>query len=251
MSDRSSNFRDRPEGVTIPAMWLAFAASLLLHLAVLWQWLPRLHLLSPDETRPGVATSTLLVRLAPPPSPPPAAKAPAQLPAPVPRARPPIVAARPRPAPPVIALKRPAPEVPLPPPIVPKPAETAPPRAPAMGDLASYIEARRRARGQPAPGASAENTAIVKPVEDDKARSDRIVAENLGTPRAQTFGYDPKQGGGLFQIRRMGYDYAEFYFFGWNEDVRRNTKQLIEVRRGDNRDLRIAVVRRMISIIRE
>ncbi|MBK5105057.1 MAG: hypothetical protein JJE42_12485, partial [Burkholderiales bacterium] len=58
MSDRSSNFRDRPEGVTIPAMWLAFAASLLLHLAVLWQWLPRLHLLSPDETRPGVATST-------------------------------------------------------------------------------------------------------------------------------------------------------------------------------------------------
>ncbi|MBE0627229.1 MAG: hypothetical protein IH606_20715 [Burkholderiales bacterium] len=120
-----------------------------------------------------------------------------------------------------------------------------------MGDLAAYIEARRRARGLPAPGPSAENSAILKPVEDDKARSNRIVAENLGTQRAQTFGYDPKQGGGLFQITRMGYDYAEFYFFGWNEDMRRNTKQLIEVRKGGNGDLRIAVVRRMISIIRE
>ena len=49
----------------------------------------------------------------------------------------------------------------------------------------------------------------------------------------------------------MGYDDAEFMFYGWNRDIRRNTTQLIEVRRGNNSDIRIAVVRRIIAIIRE
>ena len=127
----------------------------------------------------------------------------------------------------------------------------APARPPADGDLTSYIEARRRARAQSAPDASAQSVANAQPVEDDKARSNRIVAANLGTQRAQTFGYDPTQGGGVFQIVRMGYDNAEFTFFGWNKEIRRNTKQQIEVRKGNNSDIRIAVVRKMISIIRD
>jgi hypothetical protein len=49
----------------------------------------------------------------------------------------------------------------------------------------------------------------------------------------------------------MGYDSAEFVFFGWNKEIRRNTKQLIEVRKGTNSDIEIAVVRKVISIIRE
>ena len=49
----------------------------------------------------------------------------------------------------------------------------------------------------------------------------------------------------------MGYTSAEFTFFGWNKDIRRRTKQLIEVEKGANSDIRIAVVRRMIAIIRE
>jgi hypothetical protein len=40
-------------------------------------------------------------------------------------------------------------------------------------------------------------------------------------------------------------------FFGWNRQVRRNTAQLIDVRKGEHSDIRLAVVRRMISIIRE
>jgi hypothetical protein len=68
--------------------------------------------------------------------------------------------------------------------------------------------------------------------------------------RTPTFG-DDRNGGGIFRIERMGYDAAEFYFFGWNTDIRRNSKQLIEVRKGDNPDIRIAVVRRMIAIIRD
>lgn len=249
MSDGPGNSRDRPDGVTIPTIWLALALSLLIHVAVLWQWLPKLRLPSPDEIKLGEANGSLLVHLAPPPGPPPSPKRPVQPPAPTLDARPPIVAARPRPTPPVIAFNRPPPNTQSPPPTVPD--ITAPARPPADGDLASYIEARRRARAQSAPDASAESVANAQPVEDDKARSNRIVAANLGTQRAQTFGYDPTQGGGVFQIVRMGYDNAEFAFFGWNKEIRRNTKHQIEVRKGNNSDIRIAVVRKMISIIRE
>ena len=49
----------------------------------------------------------------------------------------------------------------------------------------------------------------------------------------------------------MGYDYAEFVFYGWNKDINRDTMQHIEVRKGNASDIRVAVVRRMIAIIRE
>jgi hypothetical protein len=49
----------------------------------------------------------------------------------------------------------------------------------------------------------------------------------------------------------MGLNDAAFIFFGWNKDIGRNSRQLIEVERGDNSDIRIAVVRKMIAIIRE
>jgi hypothetical protein len=162
------------------------------------------------------------------------------------------VAARPRPAPPppVIALNKPRPDAPSPP-AVTVPAKPAPP-APGP-DLSSYIEAQRRARAAaeaPAPLPSA-NQASPAPAEDAAARGDRAIAANLGLNRAPTFGADPRSGGGIFQIQRLGYSDAEFLFYGWNKDIRRNTTQLIEVRKGDASDIRIAVIRRMIAIIRE
>lgn len=116
--------------------------------------------------------------------------------------------------------------------------------APAEGDLASYIEARRRARSAAAPAAA-------PPAEDADARAKRAIASNLGSIQNRTFGYDPRQGGGMFQIESMSVDHAEFVFYGWNNDIGRNIKQLIEVGRGNHSDIRIAVVRRMIAIIRE
>ena len=88
-------------------------------------------------------------------------------------------------------------------------------------------------------------------MEDEDARRNRIVAQNLGSGRAPTFGEQPKGSGGIFQIEHMYYDYADFQFYGWNRDIKRNTRQLIEVRLGNNKDIRLAVVRKMISIIRE
>ena len=68
--------------------------------------------------------------------------------------------------------------------------------------------------------------------------------------RTPTYGPERK-GGGIFQLERVGYTSAEFTFFGWNKDIRRRAKQTIEVQIGANPDIRIAVVRRMIVIIRE
>lgn len=108
--------------------------------------------------------------------------------------------------------------------------------------MESYIAARRAARGAPP---------TPPPVNEADERSKSIVANNLDSVNNRTFGYDPRQGGGVFQIERLAYDHAEFIFYGWNKEIRRNTKQLIDVRKGDNSDIRIAVVRKMVAIIRE
>ena len=249
--------RNRRDGVTIPTIWIAVALSVLLHVAVLWKWLPqlKLHLPSEELSERGETSGSLVVQLAPaphPPSSPQSAPALQSQPAPAPaRPAPPP----PRPPAPVIAMRTPspaAPAVPAPAPPAPAPAAPpAPPRAQTDGDLASFIEARRRARGDTAAPPSSGIATNAPSVEDDNARSNRIAAANLATQRKQTFGYDPSQGGGVFQLVRVGYSDAEFLFFGWNKDIRRNTKQLIEVRKGNNADTRIAVIRRMIAIIRE
>ena len=141
-----------------------------------------------------------------------------------------------------MAQQAPAPAV-VPPPETPAVAAPAP--SPVEGDLSSYLEARRRARGAAPDGGLSTPSA-----DDERERHNRSVAANLGLDRTPTFGTD-RNGGGVFKIERMGYDVAEFYFFGWNTDIRRNSRQLIEVRKGDNPDIRIAIIRRMIAIIRD
>ena len=111
------------------------------------------------------------------------------------------------------------------------------------------IEARRRARAasqSSAPAADAPPT----PADDDIARRDRIVAANLGA-KTEAFGFDPRNGGGVFQIVSFNPDYADFKFYGWRQDIGRRAAQVFEVRKGNNPDIGIAVVRKMIAIIRE
>lgn len=253
MSDWLDASRNRRDSVTIPTIWVALALSLLIHLAVVWQWLPRIRLPSLDEPERSDARGQLRVRLAPPPGPPPAPPPSPALrtpPSPTLRARPPKAAPRPRPAPRILALAPPAQGVPSPPPAAPSVSAPIPARPTADGDLASYIEARRRARAESAPSVFPGSVASAPPVEDDNARANRIAAANLGTNRTPSFGQDPTKGG-VFQVERIGYESAEFLFFGWNSDIRRNTVQRFEVSKSNNSDIRIAVVRRMIAIIRE
>lgn len=234
--------------VSIPAVWVAFALSLVFHAAVLWGWVPRVHDVSLASPEPGKASGPLVVELAPQPSratsSPLAAQSSSALQAPSTKRAPlPKAAPRPQLATPVIAQDQPAPAI-APSPVIPSVAAPAP--TPVEGDFSSYLEARRRARG----AAPEDSASSAPPVEDERERHNRAVAANLGLNRTPTFGPDPT-GGGIFQIQRLSNDAAEFIFFGWNKDIRRNSKQLIEVRKGDNSDIRIAIVRRMIAIIRD
>jgi len=259
--------RRRHDVVTIPTVWLAVVLSLLVHVAALWLVVPRLRFLA--DARDAGQASSLAVQLVPPtslaanvarPAPAPPAAAPEQ-PAPPSQQRPirpRRVPAKPQPqiAPrPPIALDKPAPSLPEPAQApetlsVPEPAAKPPPMPPAPAqDLAAYVEARRRARGEVAASSPADAAAAA--AKGDLERRDQIVAANLGLGRTPTFNRDKTDAGGIFQIRELGYDDARFYFFGFDKDINREAKQLIEVRRGNNSDIRIAVVRKMIAIIRE
>lgn len=214
----------------------ALLLSMLIHAAALWvapQTPLRPAELSDDPARRGPLSLRLVPRGLPAPvaEPPPAASRPPAPPPPKPKPAPP-----PKPLPPVPATK--------PAPVEPVPAPVTPPPAAISGDLAAYIEARRRNRPD-APSVTVPAT------EDKDERARRIIEGNLGSTRDQAFGYDPKKTGGMFNIEQLGSDYAEFVYHGWRSDIGRNTKQLIAVRKGSNPDIRIAVVRRMIALIRE
>lgn len=247
----------RRDGITISKFQLAIAFSVLLHVAALWQW--RIEQNKPPDNdvappltvkllplpplpgpAPGIATPSPVLRK-PPVTPPPrmAAAEPTLAPS-LPQAANPA----PKAAPPVLAIEPPAAAPMTVPPRVADAATPAPPRTPPPGDFATFLEAQRRARGESAPPAAA-------PAEDENARATRLAIANLATPKAQGFGGDPNRSGGIFTMKHKGVDYAEFMFYGWHADARRDLAQLVEVRKGSHPTIELAVVRRMIEIIRE
>ena len=241
----------RHDDIRISAIRVAFAVSLLVHALALWSFLPHMmRIVTPSDSDKGDSGSPLAVDLVPKAGPPGA------MPAPPPPPPEPLVALRPpsKSVPPPRAAARP----PSPPPVMtaPRQAPNAPAMAPApphpapATDLAAYVEAKRRERGD-APSSAPPSSSTSKAEEDENERQNRIIAANIGLNGRPSFGKDPKNGGGIFQIKTMEYSYAEFYFFGWNKDISRNSKQVIEVRKGNNPDIQIAIVRRMIEIIRE
>ena len=228
--------------VAVPRVWLMIALSILIHIAILFLWVPRTRLFNPGDQDEEQIADRLQVQLAAEPTPPPPQSPPPTQAAPPPPARPPRIIPRTQP-PPVVRLSPPeAPVIVPPPPPPPAPAAATPrPSPPVEGDLAAYVQARRRERGEAEPAA----------VEDEAAKFNRAIAANLPAPARGSATQDAKRGGGIFEIKRMTYDDAAFEFYGWNTAMGRKTPQLIEVRKGMNSDMRIAVVRRMIVIIRE
>src|SRR5438093_12652931 len=219
MNDWRYDRSNRHDVVTIPLVWLAFALSLLVHVAALWVWLPQMHDLSAANAELGKASSTLAVELEPKPSSRATPPSPSQPPtlaqaSPPPRAAPPRTAAKQRPAPPVIALNKHESEVtiaPTPPPVEQPPPVVAP--KPVEGDLASYIEARKRERGESVASATQSTAPSAQSAESDIERRNRIVATNLGLNRPATFGYGQRNAGGIFQLEQLNYDFAEFCYF--------------------------------------
>ena len=240
--------RARHGDITRRRVEITLVLSLLLHGVAMWAWLP----LTP-KIRPGdMSTSEdqpLSLRLVPSPqatpAPPPAVMREAP-PKQATRPTPPRRAAPPPPAtPPVIAVPAPAPAPPVAvaPPSPPVTAAPVPPPPAMAGDLASYIAERRRARGE-----IGEAPATV---DSEALRRERAIASNLASLQTSTFGNAPQSGGGTFQIRRLDFDEAQFTFYGWNRDINRRTFQVIDVRRGTEPTIHMAIVRKIITIIRD
>jgi len=253
MSDWFDGPRERRDIVQIPAIWLAFALSLLIHLVLLWKLLPRNYLLPAQTAERSAAADRLQVRLMPSPSPrsAPSHASVRKAQSPSMRARRPPKAAARTPPRRTMALAKPERNIPATPPIANPPPTTAPTsgRPPAIGNLASLLdEAGRLARSKSS--ASLRSEPSTPPVEDADARDLRIAEANLGLGRTPTFGNDPIRGGGEFEITSMEYDDARLKFFGWDKDIDRNALQIFTVRLGNNKNMQIAVVRKIIEIIR-
>jgi outer membrane biosynthesis protein TonB len=213
----------------------ALALSLAAHLLVLTLTpKPRFDPIGPmDEREPlrvEIVTRAPQAEVVPAPTP-----APPQVrPQPVPR--PPPRTVRPAPVP--------APRVPQPTPEPPKPApEIAPaPRAPAF-DMAAMIEARRQRR-LAAEAAAARGAPPPEPGVQSQDPAVASLNRNLQSLRG-------REGvGGIFQILHMGTRTGEFAFNGWRPDSQRQWREVIEVDAGPGGNLELAMVRRMIELIR-
>lgn len=260
--------RNRHDSISLPTIRLALVLSLLLHAAVLLQWGPRLRLSALDDAlAPDRSSGPLVVQITPEPPPatpqeparipPPSRAAEPQAPSPPAVSAPPArretpskPAARAPASPPRIARDSPSPRAPPAPSPTPSiTPEPAPRSATLGGDFMADMQARRQAREQRQQIAAADVLSDAVRMDEEERRRE-IVANNLGLGRAPTFG-DARSSGGVFRIERLGYHDAEFTFFGWNRDIERKSRQRIEVRRGDHPTIELAVVRRMIVIIRE
>jgi hypothetical protein len=148
--------------------------------------------------------------------------------APVPRVRPPVVPRFPAPPRPSKAIEPP------PPPPVEEPL--SPPKV----DMMAMIEARRAQR-RAAEAAAARGQEMREPTPEEAAAA----AINRNLRRSPNEGVS-----GVFQILHIGTRTAEFAFNGWRSDSERQWREVIEVDAGLNGDVELAVVRRMIQLIR-
>lgn len=139
----------------------------------------------------------------------------------------------PAPRPPILATPQPA--------LVPPVPEAKRP-APSF-DMAAMIEARRQQRhaAEEATPPQAEAPAPAPPGQDEGLAS---LNRNLQT-------LSGREGvGGIFTILHMGTRTGEFAFNGWRPDSRRQWREVVEVDAGPGGNLELAMVRRMIELIR-
>ena len=181
----------------------------------------------------------------------PAPKSPARPPTPTPRTRTPASQPQNR-----IAINR-GPRAPfvVPPPTTAQPSvqqptpdvrPTPPQSAPTQENFEDVLAARQRARRAQNGGAPDEV------LESDDERANRIAKANIAAQmRSASPGQDQDQAGGIFELTHVGINDAEFVFNGWNRDFRRKLGKTYDVRANADGDIRLAVIRQMILIIRD
>ena len=235
---------------------VALVFSVVVHLLLLLTLAPKLLTIGAPD---GEAEKTITVDLAPLPSKSASAEvasivpelAPEPLPTPKPASKPvkPRIEPQEKPRPEstpnkIIALERPAPdsiEVPLNR-RIPVPAPAPPPEPAAPTDMMSYVNAAR-ARREASLGFTARDSIEIaardNPISEDDRRS-AVIKRNL-----QDVGTN-----GIFQIRELSSNRAQFSFLGWKHEYSNARQELIDVEVGPDGNINRAVVKKMIAVIR-
>ena len=213
--------------------------SLLLHALLLF--LSPLRPTTGEVPLSAKVQGPLVVRLVPAaPAPPVLATAPepARIPEPPP----------PRRREPVIAVPRKSLRPPpiVEPPAAPTPAPIQPPQPAAAPpvDFLAMLNARRRATEEAAAHANAEARA-----NGHEPSADEIATANINRNLA-TLSRNRDGTNGIFQILSKGTRTAQFSFRGWTTDANSSWRQVIDVDAGLNGDIELAIVRKMIELIR-
>jgi hypothetical protein len=118
----------------------------------------------------------------------------------------------------------------------PAPSPIPTPNEPAPVDMLAALEARRAARRAAEGPRSAPSAS--PPAEDAATRNLRSLSGGEGV-------------GGVFEILHKGPRTGEFAFNGWRPELRNKWRVVIEVDAGQGGDIDLAMVRRMIQLIRE
>ena len=217
---------------------IALICSLIIHALILLAVVPQINFSPPESER-----TTIEVSLAPPTQPEPTVQ---PIPEPVPE---PIKEPVQKPKIPKVMTQKPKPNAPAPtfkvPDVIatPKPApETVPPKEPTYPDMQSYMKAQQAKRQGAEWDAARQNAEAVArengPSEEEK-RNQRI-SKNL------------KGGaGGTFTLTSMSGRRATIAFNGWVDNLSNQKKQFFEVEAKPGQDLKLLIVKRVISFIRE
>ena len=125
---------------------------------------------------------------------------------------------------------------------------TPPPDAAPQQDMMSMLNAARERRRATEEAAAQENADAVK--QGNKGMSPQDVAEaNVRRSMQQANGREGTSG--VFQITSKSVRMATFTFRGWKPSRQNSFKKTIEVDAGLGGDINIAIIRRMIVLIRE
>ena len=219
-----------------PRIALGIVVALLLH-GALYFLLPK-----PVQVDGTPNSGPLQVRLSPP-----AAAAPpkiAKVEPPQPSKPPPrrTIAAAPsnRPAPFVVPVEPPPDQQPS---LPTKPIPADQPQT-----MAEFI-ARKQAQRAEADAAAARFNAAGRAAAGDQTSDERRAASLAGN--LKSLSQQPDGTNGIFQIVNKGHRTAQFTFREWTTDASSSKRRLVEVDAGQGGDIEIAIVRKMIELIRE
>jgi hypothetical protein len=229
------------------------ALSLLIHVTGLWLLIDRSPLVI--KPAPPGSEGRVTVFLTPPPANPPA---PAQAP-PSAGSRPgktptPRVAKRKQIQKPSIATIVPRETAPKTAPPVTEPNVASPDPAPS-DDMFTQLQAARKRRADAQARERASQAEALSSqqgeAQDRNSSANSVALANIETSLRHANGVRRDDSGGLFQVRRVGLRDAAFVFHGWSANSRRTSDRLVTVEQGAEASIQIAVVKKMIDIIRE